>query len=92
MRSPGFDMAVLDTLLLSCLLHDYTSRHDLEVVAQRFGIPLQGRHTALGDFLGDRRLLSEMLDLLEAHGVVTLDQALVASERVLKVKVKQASF
>jgi DNA polymerase-3 subunit epsilon len=88
----SFDMAVLDTLLLSCLLHDYTSRHDLEVVAQRFGIPLQGRHTALGDSLVTAGCFLKMLDLLEAHGVVTLDQALVASERVLKVKVKQASF
>jgi DNA polymerase-3 subunit epsilon len=88
----SFDMAVLDTLLLSCLLHDYTSRHDLEVVAHRFGIPVQGRHTALGDSLVTAGCFLKMLDLLEAHGVVTLDQALVASERVLKVKVKQASF
>jgi DNA polymerase-3 subunit epsilon len=88
----GFDMAVLDTLLLSCLLHDYTSRHNLEVVAQRFGIAVQGRHTALGDSLVTAGCFLKMLDLLEAHGVVTLDQALAASERILQVKVKQASF
>ena len=88
----GFDMPVLDTLLLSCLLHDYTSRHDLEVVAHRFGIPVQGRHTALGDSLVTAGCFLKMLDLLERHGVVTLDQALAASERILQVKVRQASF
>jgi DNA polymerase-3 subunit epsilon len=87
-----FNMPVLDTLLLSCLLHDYTSRHDLEVVAQRFGIPVQGRHTALGDSLVTAGCFLKMLDLLEAHSIGTLEQALAASERILQVKVKQASF
>ena len=55
----SFDMAVLDTLLLSSFLHDYTAVHNLDAVAQRFGIPVHGRHTALGDCAGHRRVLPE---------------------------------
>ena len=88
----NFEMVVLDTLLLSCFLHDYTSRHDLEVVAQRFGVPVQGRHTALGDAIVTAGCFLKMLDVMEAHGVVTLDQALASSERIVQVKMKQASL
>jgi DNA polymerase-3 subunit epsilon len=85
-------MPVLDTLLLSCFLHDYTPRHNLDVVAQRFGIPIQGRHTALGDSLVTAGCFLKMLDLLEAQGVTTLDQALAACQRIFAVKARQASF
>jgi DNA polymerase III subunit epsilon len=88
----SFDMAVLDTLLLSCFLHDYTPMHNLDVVAQRFGIPVQGRHTALGDSLVTAGCFLKILDVLEAHGVATLDQALAASDRIVQVKARQASF
>jgi len=88
----SFAMPVLDTLLLSCFLHDYTPRHNLDVVAQRFGIPIQGRHTALGDSLVTAGCFLKMLDLLEAQGVTTLDQALAACQRIFAVKARQASF
>ncbi len=87
-----FAMPVLDTMLLSCFLHDYSPRHSLDVVAQRFGIPIQGRHTALGDALVTAGCFLKMLELLDAHGVVTLDEALAASQRIMTAKVRQASF
>jgi DNA polymerase III subunit epsilon len=87
-----FSMPVLDTLLLSCFLHDYTPRHNLDVVAQRFGIPIQGRHTALGDSLVTAGCFLKMLDLLEAQGITTLDQALAACQQIIAVKARQARF
>jgi DNA polymerase III subunit epsilon len=87
-----FDIVALDTLLLSCFLHDYTARHNLDVVAQRFGIPIQGRHTALGDALVTAGCFLKMLDLLEVQGVKTLDNALAVSERIFEVKARQARF
>ncbi len=87
-----FTMPVLDTMLLSCFLHDYSPRHSLDVVAQRFGIPIQGRHTALGDALVTAGCFLKMLELLEVQGVKTLDEALAACQRIMAVKVKQASF
>ena len=88
----SFDMPVLDTLLLSCFLHDHSPRHNLDMVAERFGIPIQGRHTALGDSLVTAGCFLRMLDMLEAHGVTTLDEALAASEKIVQVKARQASF
>ncbi|MBK8175622.1 MAG: exonuclease [Rhodospirillales bacterium] len=86
------DAAVLDTLLLSCFLHDYTPKHNLDFVAQRFGIPIQGRHTALGDSLVTAGCFLKMLDLLETRGVMTLEQAITVSDRILEVKRRQANF
>ncbi|MBL8666850.1 MAG: exonuclease [Rhodospirillales bacterium] len=88
----AFDMAVLDTMLLSCFLHDYTPKHNLDVVAQRFGIPVHNRHTALGDTLVTAGCFLKMLDMLEAHGVHTLGQALAVSERIMQTKTRQASI
>lgn len=85
----SFDMAVLDTLYLSCLLHDYTPKHGLDVVAQRFGIPVQGRHTALGDSLVTAGCFLRMLDVLDAQGIRTLDQALAATQSVMEAKARQ---
>lgn len=87
-----FDMAVLDTMLLSCFLYDYTPKHSLDVVAQRFGIPIQGRHTALGDALVTAGCFLKMIDVLEAQGTRTLDEAIEACDRVMRLKTRQASF
>ncbi|HYN38531.1 MAG TPA: exonuclease domain-containing protein, partial [Rhodospirillales bacterium] len=88
----AFDMAVLDTMLLSCFLHDYTPKHNLDVVAQRFGIPVHGRHTALGDALVTAGCFLKMLEMLDAHGVATLGEALAVSERVMQARTRKASF
>lgn len=86
-----FTMPVLDTLLLSAFLHDYTGKHGLEVVANRFGIEVHGRHTAIGDALVTAGVFLRMIDVLEARGVRTLDEALAASDAVFEARAKQAS-
>lgn len=88
----SFDMPVLDTMLLSCFLHDYTSKHNLDEVAKRFGVPVQGRHTAFGDALVTAGCFLRMLDVLEAQAVLTLEQALAVSARVMQLKTRQANF
>ena len=87
-----FDMAVLDTLLLSVYLHDYTTRHTLDAIAQRFGIEVQGRHTALGDALVTAGVFLKMIEVLEARGVHTLDEAIEASNTIVEVRARQANF
>lgn len=87
-----FDMPVLDTLLLSAFLHDHTPQHSLEAVAQRFGVPVQGRHSAIGDALVTAGVFLRMIDVLAARGITTLDQALAAAQTIVDVRARQAAF
>ena len=84
-----FDHPVLDTLLVSAVLHDHEADHTLDAIAERFGITLTDRHQAFGDAMGTAQILLHALDLLEASGIVTLGAALAATERATEVRRRQ---
>ncbi|MFY0990690.1 exonuclease domain-containing protein [Halomonas sp. C05BenzN] len=73
-----FDMPVLDTLLLSRALDEGIDGHDLDTLAERYGlmIPPGARHTALGDARVTAELWLALLPRLEARGFDTLEQVL----------------
>ena len=76
-----FTQPVLDTLLLSVIVHPSQEGHNLEAVAERLGVSVIGRHTALGDALVTGEIFLRLLPLLAEHGILTLGQAL---ERVAR--------
>ncbi len=83
-----FDNPVLDTLLLSSVVHPNQEGHSLDAIAKRFNITIVGRHTALGDALVTAEILLKLIPLLEAQGIHNLEEALRASFKSPFVKIK----
>jgi len=84
----SFDHPVLDTLLLSSVVHPNLKGHSLEGIAQRLDIPIVGRHTALGDAIVTAEVLVKLIPLLESNGIYTLEQAIMASAASQFAKLK----
>jgi DNA polymerase III subunit epsilon len=76
-----FDQPVLDTLLLSAVAHPNQESHALEAIAQRLGVQVHSRHTALGDATVTAEVFLKLLALLQAQGIRTLAQAREASQK-----------
>jgi len=82
-----FDQPVLDTLLLSELVHPQQPSHGLEAIAERFGVAVLGRHTALGDAMLTAEIFVKLLPLLAERGIRTLGQALDAARQTRHARV-----
>ena len=83
-----FDQPVIDTLLLSAVIHPNQETHKLEAIAARLGINVIGRHTALGDAFVTGEVFLKMIPLLNDMGIHTLRQALEAAEKTYLARVK----
>ena len=82
-----FTHPVLDTLLLSSIVHPNQDNHSLDDLAKRFNVTIVGRHTALGDSIVTAEVLLKLIPLLEAHEIYTLSDALAASAQSQFAKV-----
>ena len=83
-----FEQPVLDTLLLSALIHPNQDSHRLEAIAERFGVAVTGRHTALGDALVTAEIFLKLLPLLAERGIHTLGQAREATQQTYYARIK----
>ncbi|GAB4418752.1 MAG: exonuclease domain-containing protein [Anaerolineae bacterium] len=71
---------VLDTLLLSAVIHPNLEGHSLEAIARRLGITIIGRHTSLGDAILTGEIFLKLIPLLAERGIVTLQAARAAAQ------------
>jgi DNA polymerase-3 subunit epsilon len=83
-----FTQPLLDTLLLSEVLHPQQESHTLEAIAARLGVAVVARHTALGDALVTGEVFLRMMPLLESRGIRTLREAREAARQTLHAKVE----
>ena len=83
----AFEQPVLDTLLLAAVAQPAQQSHSLEAIAERLGVPVLGRHTALGDAMVTAEVFMKLLPLLAERGVHTLGQALAASQKTYLARV-----
>jgi DNA polymerase-3 subunit epsilon len=87
-----FAQPVLDTLLLDAALHPDHESHSLEAVAERLGVDVIGRHTALGDALVTAEVFVRLLALLQQRGTTTLGEALAASRATYQARLDASLY
>jgi DNA polymerase-3 subunit epsilon len=87
-RLTGVEIAnvVLDTLLISVFVDHASRNHSLDAVAERLGVAVVGRHTALGDSVATARIFLKLLYRLEARGVTTLGQVAEACAKIERTR------
>jgi DNA polymerase-3 subunit epsilon len=84
----AFDHPVLDTLLLSAVVHPNQDSHRLEALAERFNVAMVGRHTALGDALVTAEVFLKLVPLLAEMGIHTLGEAREAAQKTYYARLK----
>lgn len=83
-----FTQPVLDTLLLSAVLHPNLAANQLEAIAERMGVSRIGRHTALGDAIMTAEVFLRMIPLLADRGICTLGEARAASQQTYQARLE----
>jgi DNA polymerase-3 subunit epsilon len=83
-----FEQPVLDTLLLSAVVHPNQESHRLEAIAERLDVTVMGRHTAMGDAFVTAEVFLRLVPLLQARGIHTLGQARDAAQQTYLARVK----
>ncbi len=83
-----FDQPVLDTLLLSAVVHPNQESHRLEAIAERFNVTVMGRHTAMGDAMVTAEVFLKLIPLLAEKGIRTLGQAREAAQKTYYARLK----
>jgi DNA polymerase-3 subunit epsilon len=88
----AFTQPVLDTLLLSPVVHPDHPDHSLEAIAGRLGVSVLGRHTALGDAIVTGEIFVRLLALLAGQGISTLGEAQEAARRTYQARVSNSLY
>jgi DNA polymerase-3 subunit epsilon len=79
---------VLDTLLLSAVVHPSHEDHNLEAIAKRLGVRILARHTAMGDAVATAEMFLKFLPLLSQQQIFSLEETLAASQKTFYARQK----
>ncbi|ALG70809.1 exonuclease [Azospirillum thiophilum] len=88
----SFDCPVLDTMLLSRMLLGNDGDHTLDGIAERLGIAVVDRHTALGDSLVTAAIFLRMIEMLRERDVRTLDDAIRGANILVELAARERAF
>ncbi|SMF81918.1 DNA polymerase-3 subunit epsilon [Azospirillum oryzae] len=88
----AFDCPVLDTMLLSRMLLGNDGDHTLDGIAERLGIEVVDRHTALGDSLVTAAVFLRMVEMLRERDVRTLDDAIRGANILVELAARERAF
>ena len=83
-----FNRPILDTLLLSAVVHPLQNKHTMESIAKRLGVNIMGRHTALGDAIATAEIFLRLVPLLRQKGIYRLKDAIEASQKTYLARLK----
>lgn len=87
-----FTNPILDTVLLSAWLHDHSHKHTLDDLAERYGLTIDNRHSALGDAVATAHIFCRMIEQLAARGINTLADAISVSNKMTHIKKQQRAY
>lgn len=83
-----FSQPVLDTLLLSAVVHPNQESHKLDVIMERLGVDIESRHNALQDAVATAEVFMKLVPLLEEMGIFTIREALDAAAKTYYARIK----
>lgn len=83
------DPVWLDTILLASALDPDETDLNLDAVAERLGVNVSGRHTALGDALVTAEIYVRLIPQLTRRGVRTLGEAVAFSQTASRIVTQQ---
>ena len=83
---------MLDTLLLSAVVHPDEEDHSLEAMATRLGVSVVGRHTALGDAILTGEIFLKQSSLLAAQDLRTLEDVREAARGTYLARVNDSLY
>ena len=89
---PQLENPILDTLFLSYGIHKDFEGHNLDAIAERLGIQVEGRHTSMGDARATAAVLLRLIQLLASRGIATLGEAKAFCDRMLLLRWQSSRF
>ncbi len=89
---PLLENPILDTLFLSYGIHKDFQGHNLDAIADRVGVRIEGRHTSMGDARSTAEIFVKLLPLLASRGVRTLGDAKAFCDRMLLLRWQSSRF